>query len=314
MSKIAFVFPGQGSQYVGMGKDFYESFDKAKEIFNEFDSVLGNSLSTTCFEGPEEDLKKTINTQPAILAASIVALELFKQKSNVTPAYTAGHSLGEYAALYASDVLSLQAVIKTVQNRAESMESVTTEGAMSAILGLNEEKISELIKKSSEFGYIDVANYNTPEQTVITGEKAAVEKANEIASELGAKRVVPLAVSGAFHSQLMKPAADKFSSFVSSAAISDASVPVVTNVDAKPTTDSADFSQKMVDQIHSSVYWTQSINFMLEQGVDTFIEFGPGKVLSGMIKKISRQVKTYNVSDIASLESTLSALNEASLV
>lgn len=314
MTKVAFVFPGQGSQFSGMGKDFFESSENAKNIFNKFDEVLGRNLSEITFNGSDEDLKKTINTQPAILSMSIAALEAFRGKSDIKPAFTAGHSLGEYAALYASEVVSLDDVAKLIQKRAEAMDSVKSEGAMSAILGLDELKVKEVIEKAISAGYVDVANYNTPEQIVITGEKNAVEEANKIAVESGAKRVVPLAVSGAFHSKLMKPAADGFVTAVENSTINEAVVPVITNVDAQPTVSSSEFSEKMINQIYSSVYWTQSVNYMLEQGVDTFIEFGPGKVLSGMIKKISRQAKTYNVSDIASLESTIAALEAQSLV
>lgn len=314
MTKVAFVFPGQGSQFSGMGKDFFESSENAKNIFNKFDEVLGRNLSEITFNGSDEDLKKTINTQPAILSMSIAALEAFREKSDIKPVFTAGHSLGEYAALYASEVVSLDDVAKLIQKRAESMDSVKSEGAMSAILGLDELKVKEVIEKAISAGYVDVANYNTPEQIVITGEKNAVEEANKIAAESGAKRVVPLAVSGAFHSKLMKPAADVFVIAVENSAINEAVVPVITNVDAQPTVSSSEFSEKMINQIYSSVYWTQSVNYMIEQGVDTFIEFGPGKVLSGMIKKISRQAKTYNVSDIASLESTIAALEAQSLV
>lgn len=305
MNKVAFVFPGQGSQYIGMGKDLYEKYDVARKIFNEFDFILEKNLSNLCFEGNEEDLKQTINSQPAILAVSIAAYEVLKSKCNIVPDYLAGHSLGEYSALYAAGVINLPEIIKLVQTRAELMNEAPT-GSMTAILGMNDEKITQLVNESSSAGIICAANYNTPDQTVISGETIAVEKANELAKELGAKRVIPLAVSGGFHSPLMKPIAEKFEKYVNNSNVNDAGIPVITNVDARATIDKAEFSSKMVKQIYSSVYWKQTINDMVDQGVDTFIEIGPGKVLSGMIKKICKTANVYNVSDVESLEKTLS--------
>lgn len=307
MSKVAFIFPGQGSQYIGMGKDLYEKYQTAKNVFDEFDSVLGKNLSALCFEGSEEDLKATINSQPAILAISIALYEIFKEQNNMRmiPDYLAGHSLGEYSALYAAGVINRTEIIKLVQKRAELMNEAQS-GRMTALLGMDEEKLEEMLKEVSSEGIICAANYNTPDQTVISGETKAVDKADELAKSMGAKRVIPLAVSGAFHSPLMKPVAEQFARFVNNTNINDARIPVVTNVDAKPTIDKAEFSSKMVKQIYSSVYWKQTIGFMAEHGVETFIEIGPGKVLSGMIKKICKTVKVYNISDVESLEKVLS--------
>jgi len=313
MSKFAFVFPGQGSQYVGMAQDFYNNNECAKNIFNKFNEIIGKDFSKLCFEGPAADLGQTINTQPAILAASIVALEILKKSMNITPDFLAGHSLGEYSALYAAGVLSLEDVIKLVKTRAELMQSAQA-GKMTAIIGFADDKLEEVINKSSEFGTISVANYNTPEQTVITGEDTAIEFANKMAADLGAKRVIPLAVSGAFHSSLMKSASEKFAEAVNNAEVNNALIPVITNVDAKETTDATEFAEKMVNQIYSSVHWKQTITYLMEQGVDTFIEIGPGKVLSGMIKKINRSARAYNVSDTETLNALILQLNSEVLV
>lgn len=304
MNKVAFVFPGQGSQYIGMGKDLYEKYEVARKIFNEFNFIIGKNFSNLCFEGTEEDLKQTINSQPAILAVSIAAYEVLKEKTGIVPDYLAGHSLGEYTALYVGGVINLTEIIKLVQKRAELMNDAPS-GNMTAILGMDDDKIAQLITEASADGIICAANYNTPDQTVISGEAKAVDKANELAKNLGAKRVIPLAVSGGFHSPLMKPIAEKFEKHVNNSNVNDAIIPVLTNVDARPTIDKAEFSSKMVKQLYSSVYWKQTINCMVEQGVDTFIEIGPGRVLSGMIKKICKTANVYNVSDVESLEKML---------
>ncbi len=305
MTKIAFVFPGQGSQYIGMGKDLYEKYKTAKKVFDEFDFIFEKNLTKLCFEGNEDELKQTINSQPSILAVSIAIYETLKAKSNIIPDYLAGHSLGEYAALYAADVINLQEIIKLVQKRAELMSNAPS-GSMTAILGMDDEKLVQILKQASSEGIVCAANYNTPDQTVISGEAKAVEKANELAKEMGAKRVIPLAVSGGFHSPLMKSVANEFAKYVNDTNINDANIPVVANVDAKATIDKAEIASKMIKQVYSSVYWKQSINFMIEQGVDTFVEIGPGKVLSGMIKKICKTAKVYSISDVESLENFLS--------
>ena len=302
--KIAFVFPGQGSQYPGMGLDIYENYTSAKEIFEKFDEISGKNISKLCFSGSDEDLKQTVNSQPAILAVSIALYELFTEKTQITPDYVAGHSLGEYSALYAAGVVELDELIKLVLKRAELMNNAP-QGAMTAILGLDEDKIDELIEQCSSEGIICAANYNTQIQTVISGEAKAIEKANELAKTMGAKRVIPLAVSGAFHSPLMKPISENFAKYINNTNVNDSEIPVVTNVDAKPTIDKAEFSSKMLKQMYSSVYWKQSITYMVEQGIDTFIEIGPGKVLSGMIKKIAPEVNVLNICDKDSLENVI---------
>ncbi len=315
MKKIAFIFPGQGAQSTGMGLSLFENFDSAKKVFKKADEVLKKDVSKMCFEGPDEVLKQTVNTQSCLLAVSIAALEALKEASNgkIKADYTLGHSLGEYSAMYAAGVMDLDNILLAIQKRADLMQKAcenSKQGAMSAILGLNEEKIKECLEKASIKGLVSIANYNEPNQIVITGEANAVNYANELLKEAGAKRVVPLAVSGGFHSKLMQSASDEFKDFVKTLNINDAKIPVITNVDGKLTTQAKDFKAKMPEQISSSVYWTQSIKSLLELGVDTFIEIGNGKVLSGLNRKICpAEVKTYNVFDKDSLNATLEALN-----
>lgn len=307
--KIAFLFPGQGAQFVGMGKDLYNNYDSAKKIFDTADSVLNKSITKLCFEGPEDALKQTINTQPAIVTMSIAALEALKSQLNITPDYTAGHSLGEYCAMYAANVMDIETTLKAIQKRADLM-SETKGGSMAAILNAPEGALEEALKEASSVGYVDVANYNSPAQVVITGDEKAVQKAGEILLEKGARRVVPLAVSGAFHSKFMENAGKSFEKFVSELNLNDAELPVITNVDATETVKGTDFSVKMPRQIYSSVHWTQTIQKMIENGVDTFVEIGPGKVLAGLNKKIAPEAKVFNIYDKESLESTINTLRE----
>lgn len=307
MNKLAFIFPGQGAQVVGMGKDLYEHYPAAKKVFDTADEVLGKKVTKMCFEGPEEDLKQTINTQPAIVTMSIAALEAFKSKLNLTPHFTAGHSLGEYCAMFCSGVMDLKTTLKAIQKRAALMNKVN-KGKMVAVLNAPEGSIEKALKEASSEGYIDVANYNSPVQVVLTGDDKAIDKAGELLTQAGARRFVPLAVSGAFHSKYLNEASAEFGQFVKDLDITSASVPVVTNVDASATIAAEDFRNKMPRQISSSVHWTQTIENMIKNGVDTFIEFGPGKVLAGLNKKINPEVKTYNVFDKDSLETTVQAL------
>ena len=307
--KIAFLFPGQGSQSVGMGKDLYENFESAKSVFETADKVLNKSISTICFEGPEEDLKQTVNTQPAIVTMSIAAMEALKSQIDIKPDFVAGHSLGEYCAMYAAGVMSLESTLKAIQKRADLM-GATKGGSMAAVLNASEEQLKAGLAEGSKVGYVDVANYNSPAQVVITGDENAVKAASDYMLANGVRRVVPLAVSGAFHSKFMENAGHEFASFVSNLELNDASIPVVTNVDAELTTNSADFREKMPKQIYSSVHWTQTIQKMVEEGVEIFVEIGPGKVLAGLNKKIAPEAVVYNVYDKSSLDATVSALKE----
>lgn len=307
--KIAFLFPGQGSQAVGMGKDLYDNFESTKNVFDTADKVLSKNISTMCFEGPEDSLKQTINTQPSIVTMSIAAMEALKSELDITPSYTAGHSLGEYCAMYTSGVMSLENTLKAIQKRADLM-SATKGGSMAAVLNASEEQLKAGLEEGSKVGYVDVANYNSPAQVVITGAEDAVKAASDYMVANGVRRVVPLAVSGAFHSKFMENAGKEFAEFVSNLDLNNASIPVITNVDAEITTNSEDFRVKMPKQIYSSVHWTQTIEKMIAEGVDTFVEIGPGKVLAGLNKKISSEIKTYNVFDKASLDATVGALKE----
>ncbi|WP_433749646.1 ACP S-malonyltransferase [Falsibacillus pallidus] len=314
MGKIAFVFPGQGSQTVGMGKDAAEQHEGAKAIFDKADERLGFSLSEVIFEGPQDRLTLTTNAQPALLTTSSALLQGLKE-AGIQADYTAGHSLGEYSALVAAGAISFEDAVYAVRRRGELMEEAVPagEGSMAAVLGMDREALKEVTDQvTSDGNPVQLANMNCPGQIVISGTAEGVDKASVLAKEKGAKRVLPLQVSGPFHSSLMKPAAEKFGDVLNGIEVKNAEIPVVANVTAKPMSEASDIKEKLIEQLYSPVLWEDTVETMLKNGVDTFIEIGPGKVLSGLIKKVDRSAKTYSVQDMESLNAVLASLKEES--
>lgn len=305
MKNIALIFPGQGAQYVGMGEDFYQSSPEAKKIFDLTAGIIQNDFLNVVFKGPEETLRLTAFSQPAIVTTSLAALAALRADprfQNIAVKFTAGLSLGEYSALAASGALSLEETIRLIQKRARFMEEATklSVGKMAAIIGLDADKIKEICQAAGA----EVANFNSPQQTVITGHAPQVEQAAEQLKAAGAKSVVFLEVSGAFHSSLMRSAADKLSEVLPLAPFRDAVVPVVSNVDAQPVTDAVAMRKKLAAQVTSSVQWVNTVQFMIQQGVKDFVEIGPGKVLKGLIRRIDSSANVMNIEkyvDIASL-------------
>lgn len=303
MNKVAIVFPGQGSQYVGMGREFYNNFANAKNIIDEADKILGYSLSSIIFEGPEEKLRITTNTQPAILVISLAIWSVLNEELNLDIQFTAGHSLGEYSALVASGCLKLDDAIKLVRNRGQFMEEAVPngKGTMAAIMGLERERLEKICNEITSNGYpVQLANINTPNQIVISGTIEGVELASKDAKELGARRITPLAVSGPFHSILMEPAKEKLSPLVNNTDLLTAKIPVVMNVTGKTEINHNSIKQNLIEQVVSPVLWTDSVEFMVANGVDTFIEVGPSKVLTGLIKKINKDVNVFSIEDLSS--------------
>lgn len=304
MGKIAFIFPGQGSQYIGMAMDFIEGNAELENILNDFDKKNNTDLFKIMSDGPEEKLKETKFTQPAILFHSIAAMRTVLNEIKIIPDYVAGHSLGEFSALVANGVLTLEDAMYLVHKRGEFMIKAN-EGkpfAMAAIIGPSPEEIKDICAEASKVDVVIAANFNTPVQTVISGSKAGVEKACEIAKERKAKRVVPLVVGGPFHSPLIIKAATWLAEEMNNINFKKTTIPVVSNVNAKPVIDTENIKINLARQVTSSVLWVDSIKFMIEDGVDTFIEFGPKKVLAGMLKKIDKNVKVISIDTIETFE------------
>ena len=304
---LAFIYAGQGSQFEGMGKELYNSNKIFKDVYDEID--IENKIKNISFNSSIEELSKTENTQPAMVLFAIAMTEVLKNKG-IIPEMVAGLSLGEYSALYTAGVFNKKQAINLVSFRGNTMANACKdiECGMSAVLGLDRESLKDACSKSKEFGVCEIANYNCPGQLIISGNKEAVEKAGEYAKENGAKRVIPLNVSGPFHTSLMKSAGDKLRDLFLSENFSEIQIPVVFNTTANILQENDNIKELLEKQVQSSVYFEDSIRYMIASGIDTFLEIGPGKVLSGFIKKISRDVKIYQVQDLQSLEKCIEIL------
>jgi [acyl-carrier-protein] S-malonyltransferase len=312
MSKLAFLFPGQASQYCGMGRDLAANFPESKAVFDAADSALGFSITQTCFEGSEEALKLTENTQPAILTVSTAAYRAL-EKQGIVPDFVAGHSLGEYSALVAAGGVDFPAAVKLVRARGKYMQEAVRagQGAMAAILGLSPTEVGDICKKAAENDVVSPANLNSPEQTVISGSAAAVKRAVEIASQSGAKRAVILPVSAPFHCALMMPAQQRLEPDLRATEFSALKIPLITNVDAQAITTGEEARDALIRQVTAPVRWLDSVREMIESGVTVFVEVGPGKVLTGLLRQIDRSVRVFNVEDSASLQATMEKLAQA---
>jgi len=313
LSKVAYVFPGQGSQSTGMGLDLYDSYPSAKAVFDEADASLGFPLSRICFEGPDEELTKTHNVQPAILAVSIACLKAIGEDAIVnfpSPTFVAGHSLGEYTALVAAGALGLADAVLLVRERGRLMykAGLKNPGSMLAVIGLDEETVKDISLHSGT----EISNINCPGQIVISGATQALAEADKLARARGARVLIPLKVSGAFHSALMEPVIAEFSKIVSNVRFQPPSIPVISNVTARPLTDADSIKEELVKQLRNCIQWQGSVEYMVHSGGTSFYEIGPGRVLSGLIRRINSELRTFNISgveDIAHLAYKESATN-----
>ncbi|HNR04283.1 MAG TPA: ACP S-malonyltransferase [Bacillota bacterium] len=311
MPKIACIFPGQGAQYPGMGKELAQNYKEAMNIFDLASERLGIDMKKLCFEGDEEELKKTENTQPSILTVSIALLEVLKLKG-IEPQIAAGLSLGEYSALVASKAISFADAVALVKKRGKYMQEAVPagEGTMAAIMGIERESVMECLKMASGYGVVEAANFNCPGQVVIAGHTSAVEKACSILKERGARKAIMLPVSAPFHSSLLKPAGEKLAAELENVNISDNELPVVSNVNAQVIMNKYEIKRCLIEQVSSSVLWEDSIRRMIDLGVDTFIEVGPGRTLSAFVKKIDKSLYVHNVENIETMENTIVSIRE----
>ncbi|MDO7905873.1 ACP S-malonyltransferase [Paenibacillus sp. JX-17] len=310
MAKTAFIFPGQGSQSVGMARDVYEHNAAGRAVIEAADEKLGFSLSSLIFEGPDNDLKQTSNTQPALLTASMALLEAFREHG-IAPDFVAGHSLGEYSALVAAGVLRFEDAVSIVRTRGQLMEQAVPggQGGMAAVLGADRAQLAGLCAEITTNGHaVELANVNCPGQIVVSGTVEGVAAVAERVKEAGGKRAITLEVSGPFHSSLMRGAAEKLGEHLAGVTFSEPSVPVVANVTARPAEHGEAFRSLLVEQVYSPVLWEDTVNWLIEQGVDTFVEFGPGSVLTGLVKKIDKSVRLLNVNSLSSLQEAVEAL------
>ncbi len=337
-TQVALLFPGQGSQAVGMGADVYAASTAARQVFEAVDEALGFSLSTICFQGPDETLRETINAQPAIVTVSLALLAALQEtlsphnsswSTPLVPAYTAGHSVGEYAALVAAGALDLKSAALLVRERGRLMhqEGSVCPGGMAAVIGMNEEALQAICQEATTqalseqtaeghpgLGRVIVANYNAPGQIVISGEQHALDLAMELARARGAKRVIPLSVSGAFHSPVMQPAAHGLAQVITTTPVQDAYIPIISNITASPLIAAKDIREELAEQISSSVQWIRTIEYLVQAGVTVFIEIGPGQALTGMIKRITKGVTTVTISSMADIEKASTSIRESGLL
>lgn len=337
-TQVAFLFPGQGSQAAGMGADIFETSPAARRVFESADEALGIALSDLCFHGPDDVLRETINAQPAIVTVSLALLAALQATLNehtsswsspLVPSYTAGHSVGEYAALVASGALQLKDALRVVRERGRLMhyEGTVCPGGMAAVIGMDEGPLEEVCQEVTAQavvnlprdahpgqGRVSIANFNAPGQIVISGEQAALSVAMELAKAHGAKRVIPLAVSGAFHSPVMQPAAAGLAQAIEQTEVHDASIPIIGNMHAKPLTKAQEIREELAQQIAAPVQWTRTIEYLAGAGVTIFLEIGPGQALTGMVKRIAKGVTTLNVSSGADIEKVAGTMREMGLV